>query len=132
MKRTWLIPILAAAVTTGACSDDGLCGEDAGRSYIEVEASALSRPDWRIEVCINDLCNSEGADDTRFSVGYAPGVHPNIAGWSVKRMRDGNWEKLAGGEAKLSCDRDPSATRIVVDEDGKATVTDWLLIDPLL
>ncbi len=132
MERTWLILILAAALTTGACSDDGLCGEDAGRSYVEVEASALFRPDSGLEVCINDLCNSEDAGDTRISVGYAPGVHPNFASWSVKRVSDGNWETLAGGEVKLSCDRDPSAIRIVVDEDGKATVIGWLLIDPLL
>ena len=132
MKRTWLLLTLAAALTTGACSDDGLCGEDAGRSYIELEAGALSQPDSRLEVCVNDLCNPEGADDTRISVGYAPGIHPNFASWTVKRESVGNWETLAGGEVKLSCDRDPSAVRIVLDEEGKATVVRWLLIDPLL
>lgn len=130
--KPWLILILAAALTTGACSDDGLCGEDAGRSYLEVDASALFRPDSRLEVCINDLCKSGDTGDTPFWVNYAPGVHPDFASWSVQRGRDGNWETLSGGEVRLSCGRDDSATRIVVDEDGKATVTDWQLFDPLL
>ena len=132
MKRFGLVLIVAAALTTGGCSDEGLCGEDAGRSYVEVEAGALALPGSRLEVCINDLCNPEDTGDNRVSVDYAPGVHPNFASWSVQRVKDGNWETLAGGEVKLSCDRDPSATWIVVDKEGKATITNRLLIDPLL
>ena len=132
MKRYRLVLMIAVAVAAGACGSDGLCGEGAGESSVELDASALASPGSRLEVCINDLCNSEDDFSARVSVSYSPGVHPDFARWSVQRVTGSSWEGLAGGEVGLSCSGEPSAVRIVVDATGNETVSSGLLFDPLL
>ena len=119
-----MILMLLAALVAGGCTDDGLCGEGAGESSVEVDASALARSGSQLKVCINDACN-DAADtsSTRVSVHYAPGVHPDFARWTVQRVTGGSWEGLAGGEVGLACTRGRSAVRIVVDANGEATIT---------
>ena len=122
MRRSSLSFLLALATLLGACSDDGLCGNDAGEAYVEVDASALASSDSQLRVCINDLCNADDSATAMVSVSYGSGEHPSFARWGVERITGGNWESLTGGEVGFGCSNDTTSIRIVVDSEGDAEV----------
>ena len=128
---TLVVMALTLAILLGACSDDGLCGDDAGEAYVEVDAARLATPDSQLRVCINDLCNAEDSSTTRADVAYREGEHPSLARWSVERLSGASWESLAGGEVGIGCSNDTTSVRIVVDSEGESEVFRDLLLPGL-
>ncbi len=119
MRHSVGLVLLAIAVFVSSCSDDGLCGDNAGESHVEVDATALAQPAAQLRICINDLCNEPS--EAGVAINYRRGEHPSFAIYTVERRTGGNWEPIAGDRIDLSCGPTPFAVRVVINADGTAS-----------